>query len=271
MLPAGSTNVSADIFRGTEVPPGAFDWMVNMKAYMQDTSTGEVFDQHLCGGALIAPDAVLTAAHCVVMEDGSTMPLEAVVLEIGGQQFRPSALSVHPDYDHAALTLQNADFSDGVVNNPPQPMHDVAVWRLASAADGVPLVQLPAADLQLPPGTPLEVAGWGRTGSDESLPASDTLLYAQLQLVAPFDWNNQGAPGTCPMPSFTDTLCAVNMLTGANACAGDSGGPLILRDYVTGSAQVVGIVSHGPPCDRIAYGIYTDVRTYLDFITAAMA
>ncbi len=80
------------------------------------------------------------------------------------------------DYDHAALTLQNADFSDGVVNNPPQPMHDVAVWRLASAADGVPLVQLPAADLQLPPGTPLDVAGWGRTGSDESLPASDTLL-----------------------------------------------------------------------------------------------
>lgn len=60
MLPAGSTNVSADIFRGTEVPPGAFDWMVNMKAYMQDTSTGEVFEQHLCGGALIAPDAVLT-------------------------------------------------------------------------------------------------------------------------------------------------------------------------------------------------------------------
>ncbi len=33
-----------------------------------------------------------------------------------------------------------------------------------------------------------------------------------------------------------------------------AGGPLILRDYVTGSAQVVGIVSHGPPCDRIAYG-----------------
>ena len=55
-------------------------------------------------------------------------------------------------------------------------MHDLAVWRLASAADGAPLVQLPPADLELSPGTPVEVAGWGRTGSDESLPASDTLL-----------------------------------------------------------------------------------------------
>lgn len=39
---------------------------------------------------------LLAAAHCVVMEDGSAVPLEAVVLEIGGQAYRPSALNVHP-------------------------------------------------------------------------------------------------------------------------------------------------------------------------------
>lgn len=59
-VPAGSGDVSADIFRGSVAPPGVFDWMVNMKAYLQDSSTGEVFEQHMCGGALIAPDAVLT-------------------------------------------------------------------------------------------------------------------------------------------------------------------------------------------------------------------
>ncbi|KAL4420680.1 hypothetical protein ABPG75_010336 [Micractinium tetrahymenae] len=270
-LPADAIDVSADIFRGSEAPPGVFDWMVNMKAFFQDPSTGGVSEKHMCGGALIGPDAVLTAAHCVVMEDGSTIPLEAVALEVGGQQYRPSALHVHPDYDHAALTAQNADFSDGIVDNPPQPMHDLAVWRLSSAVPDASQVQLPAADLELLPGTLVEVAGWGRTGSDASLPSSDTLLYAQLQLAAPFDWNNQGAAGTCPMPSFTDTLCAVNTVTGANACAGDSGGPLIVRDYVSGAATVVGIVSHGPPCDLIHYGIYTDVRRYLDSITEWMA
>lgn len=34
--------------------------MVDMKTYMQDSTTGQVFVQHRCGGALIAPDAVLT-------------------------------------------------------------------------------------------------------------------------------------------------------------------------------------------------------------------
>ncbi|KAL4451381.1 hypothetical protein ABPG77_009453 [Micractinium sp. CCAP 211/92] len=264
----GSVDVSADIFNGQPAPTNAFPWMVNMKVWTQSQTTGEIALSHMCGGSLIGPDAVLTAAHCLHFEDGSAMPLDALVLEVSGMQYQARSYIVHPSYDPAALARQNADFSDNSVDSPLVANYDIAVIRLASPVPNAPLIQLPTADLQLAPGQALEVAGWGRTGSDESLPASDTLLYASLQYAAPFDFANPGAPGTCPSPSFTDTICGVNYVNGANSCAGDSGGPLILRDYLTGAAVQVGIVSNGPACDQLAFANYTDIRRYLAELAA---
>lgn len=266
-----SVDVAADIYNGQPAPAGMFDWMVDMKAWFQDTTTGQVTLEHMCGGTLVAPDAVVTAAHCLKMEDGSMVPGGALVLEVQGAPYQAASLMVHPSYDPAALTRQNDDFSDGSVDSPLGPNYDIAVIRLASPVPDAQPIQLPAADMQLAPGQALEVAGWGRTGSDESLPASDTLLYAQLQYAAPFDFASPGAPGTCPSPSFTDTICGVNNVNGANSCAGDSGGPLYLRDYITGAATIVGVVSVGPDCDKANYGSYTDVRLYLNSLADWMS
>lgn len=71
--------------------------------------------------------------------------------------------------------------------------------------------------------------------------------------------------GTClPRP-----LCVLE--TPASAPLAPAGGPLILRDYVTGSAQVVGIVSHGPPCDRSAYGERPSLRRHCPAAPACSA
>ncbi|KAL4420701.1 hypothetical protein ABPG75_010357 [Micractinium tetrahymenae] len=188
-----------------------------------------------------------------------------------GHRGLSSCLSVMPRPTGTQAPAQNTDFSDGSVDSPLVPNYDVAVIRLAAPVQSAQPIQLPAADLQLAPGQALEVAGWGRTGSDTSLPASDTLLYAHLQYAAPFDFSNPGAPGTCPQPSFTDTICAVNTISGSNTCAGDSGGPLLVRDYITRAAVQVGVVSNGPACDQHAYANYTDLRRYLAEVAAWMA
>lgn len=267
---AAPLDVAADVFNGAPAPEGAFDFMVQMKAWMTDAATGEVAANHMCGGALLDSTTVLTAAHCLRLEDGSKVPVEALLLVINGIPYMASEVLVNTAYDPAALPRMNADFSDGMVDDPPTPISDVAVIKLAKPVPDAVTVALPDPAAKYSVGQVVEVAGWGRTSSAEG-PASETLLFAQLQLVAPFDYANPGAPGTCPAPSFTDVLCATNVQSGANACQGDSGGPLVIRDYTTGAATVVGVVSHGPSCSEQNHGFYTDLRGYVAGLQAVMA
>ncbi|KAL4420700.1 hypothetical protein ABPG75_010356 [Micractinium tetrahymenae] len=265
----GAIEVSADINNGAPAPAGVFDFMVRIKLPYDD-GAGNVVWKHSCGGALISPTAVLTAAHCVVMEPEGLLPADVFMLENRGVPYAASGVIVHPNYNASALDGWNQELKDRFVTAPP-PDYDLAVIKLAAPVPDPKLIQLPSPDLQLTVGEVVEVAGWGRTDGSEDSPASDTLLYAQLQLVAPFDWNDQGAPGTCPMPSFPDMVCALNAQTGANACAGDSGGPLFIRDYATGNATIVGIVSNGPSCSDVDYGFYTNVLLYANEIQVWIA
>ncbi|KAL4451382.1 hypothetical protein ABPG77_009454 [Micractinium sp. CCAP 211/92] len=268
----GAIQVSADIYQGVPAPAGVFDFMVRILLPTSDGNGGTVWT-HACGGSLISPTAVLTAAHCVVIEPEGLLPADVFLLENRGVAYTASGVIVHPNYNASALEGWNQDLHDDKYVTLPPPNYDLAVIQLATAVPNPVLIQLPSPDLQLMAGEVAEVAGWGRTDGSDTSPASDTLLYAQLQLAAPFDWNNPPVPGTCPMPSFPDMICALNTQTGANACAGDSGGPLFLRDYTssTGNATIIGIVSNGPSCSDVDYGFYTDVRDYTSEIQVWIA
>ena len=66
-------------------------------------------------------------------------------------------------------------------------------------------------------------------------------------------------------------ICAGDLTGGGiDACQGDSGGPLVRRD-AGGAFVEVGIVSFGYGCGRSGYpGVYTQVSTYAQQITAAV-
>ena len=74
--PALASPAEEPIINGRDADPGEWPWMVSL----QLTFSGAPIDSHRCGGTLIAPQWVLTAAHCVVWPDGTMMtPLDLTV------------------------------------------------------------------------------------------------------------------------------------------------------------------------------------------------
>jgi len=134
---AAALIASASIFHGTPVGPEQAPWLVTL------TTRGP-----FCGGALIAPDRVLTAAHCVQGADP-----DRVRVRIGGVRhawrgarfpttYREIPSPVEPDNPSASGTVD-----------------DIAVIELSRPVTGV--TPLPLAQPAATPGEPTLTVGTG--------------------------------------------------------------------------------------------------------------
>jgi trypsin len=225
-LGLGLAAPSVAIVGGTTSADGAHTFM----ASLQDGS-GFAF----CGGSVIAPRFVLTAAHCV--PDGSAADLFVVVgtNDLGdgsGTRIAVTRVSVHPDY---------ADST-----------HDAAVLELASPAPVAPIeLALEGDDALEAAGTPVTVAGWGDQTplAGGGLLTSSTLREVELDVVADDSFE-------CSADSATG-ICAAALLK--DSCQGDSGGPL--WGTRGGRRTQIGIVSYGLGCGvPTQAGVYSEVN-----------
>ncbi|XP_042522530.1 polyserase-2 isoform X3 [Dipodomys spectabilis] len=247
-LDCGRPTPSARIVGGSDSQPGAWPWQVSLHHG----------GGHVCGGSLIAPSWILSAAHCFVT-NGSLEPAAEWMAVLGvhsqdgpleGAHVRAvAAILVPPNYSKVELG------------------GDLALLRLASPARLGPVVRpvcLPRASHRFAHGTACWATGWGDVQEADPLPLPWVLQEVELRLLGeaacqclfsrrgPFNLTLQLLPGM---------LCAGYPEGRRDTCQGDSGGPLVCEEG--GRWFQAGITSFGFGCGRRNRpGIFTAVAPY---------
>ncbi|XP_004399359.1 PREDICTED: serine protease 45 [Odobenus rosmarus divergens] len=213
-------------------------------------------NEHICGGALIELNWVVTAAHCiqgtkeysVILGTSKLKPLQPALIPV-------KDIVMHPKFWGRTFI-----------------MGDVALLQLHSPATFSKYVQpicLPEPSYNLKVGTQCWVTGWGQVKQRFS---ANSTLTAELQEAEVFIMDNEKCDQIyrkkSPIPHLVplvlgDMICATNY--GENLCSGDSGGPLACE--VEGRWILAGVLSWEKACAKAENpGVYTRVTKYSKWI-----
>ena len=261
--------VSPRIINGATASAGELPYLVALIDTSRMSQLG-TYQAQFCGGALVTPTKVVTAAHCVVDQSTRQIAPPGDVLVLTGQSLKSpitapiavASIVVHPEYD--------IDMSS----------NDIAVLTLASPIEGVPTIDpLTPSEVAgyLVSGSPVRAGGWGNTTTLTGGKAyPDIFRVANLVLFPDVMCGSRGTyvvngvtfHGFSASEADPDTmLCAGAADTNGriiDSCQGDSGGPLISANG--GPERLIGIVSWGDQCASKYPGVYTRVAAMYDFL-----
>ncbi len=240
------SGIDAKIIGGTTTTISAAPWMAQLHYY------DPVYDEgFFCGGVVVAPTKILTAAHCVKgynwYQNGAVVTGATQLPSADGDLHGGTATGVWRQWHNPAYNAATID-------------NDIAVLTLPVPVKATPLRMTTAGDTaSYAPGTNARVYGWGRTTSTTN-EISEYLKTATLPIQS--DATCAGAWGSDYVRGHM--VCAGAPATGSDAgtttaCNGDSGGPLVVNN------RIVGVVSWGvEDCvAKGAYGVFTKVTSYV--------
>lgn len=238
------------IIGGSDASAGEAPWMASLHTFGYQPSAAD--GGHFCGGVLIHPSYVLTAAHCVLGRVASPATLAVTVnrrqLSVQtGTTAQVESVNLHPNYND--ITLE----------------YDLALLKLKAPISGVQPARI------VPPGTSANAAtvgtvyGWGVTSADIAI-AGD---YADILQVAAIPIPTESQCVAVMLNYFipSSMLCAgkrassAGALDGIDSCMGDSGDPL-LAVTASGVTRIVAISSWGYDvgcANHRYYGVYSRV------------
>ncbi|XP_043085332.1 transmembrane protease serine 2 isoform X2 [Puntigrus tetrazona] len=237
-------NSGTRIVGGTTVTSrGVWPWQVSL----------QISRRHLCGGSVITPYWIVTAAHCV---HGNSDARDWTVY--AGYLTRSEMLSATGN-SVSQIVMHNFD---PITNE-----NDIALMKLnrpLMITSNVRPVCLPNKGMYFAAPRECYVTGWGALFSGGS--PSQNLQEAKIQLIDRTTCNSRQVYNR----QITDTMiCAGKLEGGVDSCQGDSGGPLVTKE--NSLWWLVGDTSWGDGCAfRNKPGVYGNVTYFLDWIYEQM-
>ncbi|XP_017061539.1 trypsin-1 [Drosophila ficusphila] len=257
-LPDIRARLSVDtgrIINGTEATLGATRHQVGIRKALND---GYFFGTgHLCGGSLIRPNWVLTAAHCFVDQDiydGTFVPKEEFIVVMGNLDRYNRTNTLTFTIEERVMQLEKFDLSTYD--------RDIALLKLNGSvpADHPTIRPISLNRDVVSEGVVCQVTGWGNR---EDGYISDILMTVDVPMISEEHCIQDSDLGHLIKAGM---MCAGYLEVGEkDACSGDSGGPLVCQ------SQLAGVVSWGISCAQPRLpGVYTNVSYYYDWVLVNM-
>ena len=271
---------------GYTLPPSTrYPYMSSLQLEGHSHGSNDPYDVHMCGGVLVAPDIVMTAAHCAKYTPPGTDEIHAAFngIEIGksdlndeGLPYDPYSLETYRLVAYENLVPKNNGLHVHPNYNEDTYEHDVMLVQVHGVSKYPPVKLYQGTEYDNEQPDTVTALGWGADSSQSQQRYSNLLKSATLDLLNQDTCRDIEVMVQDPITSevsstslsthiFDDMTCAKS--EDRYICYGDAGGPVIIPGSNSDEDVVYGILSWGYGCVNHNYpAVITKISPHYDWI-----